>query len=81
MFVEELRNWEIAESTLDADIEFTIGAERPSPSPDALLLDEDEFENLLRPAFQQDEWILFAVGAVLGFLVGELQVQIMLAAR
>ena len=44
MFVEELRNWEIAESTLDADIEFTIGAERPSPSPDALLLDEDEFE-------------------------------------
>jgi uncharacterized membrane protein YheB (UPF0754 family) len=44
-------------------------------------LNEEEFENLLRPAFQQDEWILIAVGAVLGFLVGELQVQIMLAAR
>jgi len=43
-------------------------------------LDEDEFEALLRPAFQQDEWILIAVGAVLGFLVGELQVFIMLHA-
>ncbi len=39
----------------------------------------DEFEALLRPAFQQDEWILIAVGAALGFLVGELQVHIMLA--
>lgn len=33
-----------------------------------------EFEGVLRPAFQQDEWILITVGAVLGFLVGELQV-------
>lgn len=41
-------------------------------------LTPDEFENLLRPAFQQDEWILIAVGAALGFLVGELQVQVML---
>lgn len=39
----------------------------------------DEFEALLRPAFQQDEWILIAAGAVLGFLVGELQVHVMLA--
>ena len=38
----------------------------------------EEFEQLLRPAFQQDEWKLIAVGAVLGFLVGELQVLIML---
>ncbi|HEY2203391.1 MAG TPA: DUF445 family protein [Pseudonocardia sp.] len=37
-------------------------------------LSEDEFEQLLRPAFKQDEWKLIAVGAVLGFLVGELQV-------
>ncbi|MGH3648894.1 MAG: DUF445 family protein [Micromonosporaceae bacterium] len=37
-------------------------------------LDEEEFEGLLRPAFQQDEWILITVGAALGFLVGELQV-------
>ncbi len=41
-------------------------------------LDEQEFESLLRPAFQQDEWMLIAVGAVLGFLVGEMQVFIML---
>jgi len=37
----------------------------------------DEFEGILRPVFQQDEWILIAVGAALGFLVGELQVFIM----
>jgi len=37
-----------------------------------------EFESLLRPAFQQDEWILIAVGAALGFLIGELQVFLML---
>ncbi|WP_133492285.1 DUF445 domain-containing protein [Alcanivorax sp. 24] len=41
-------------------------------------LTEDEFEGLLRPAFQQDEWILIAVGALLGFLVGEAQVHVML---
>lgn len=41
-------------------------------------LNEEEFEQLLRPAFEQDEWILIAVGAALGFLVGELQVFIML---
>ena len=39
----------------------------------------DEFEGLLRPAFQQDERTLIAVGAALGFLVGELQVHVMLA--
>ena len=43
-------------------------------------LTEEEFEQLLRPAFQQDEWILIAVGAALGFLVGELQVFVMLHA-
>lgn len=36
-----------------------------------------EFEGILRPAFQQDEWILIAVGAMLGFLVGEMQVFLM----
>ncbi|MDX1803683.1 MAG: DUF445 family protein [Alcanivorax sp.] len=40
-------------------------------------LTEEEFEGLLRPAFQQDEWILITVGALLGFLVGELQVHVM----
>ncbi|HVT33936.1 MAG TPA: DUF445 domain-containing protein [Nevskiaceae bacterium] len=41
-------------------------------------LDAAQFERLLRPAFEQDEWILIAVGAALGFLVGELQVFLML---
>lgn len=34
----------------------------------------EEFEGVLRPAFQADERTLIMVGAVLGFLVGELQV-------
>lgn len=37
-----------------------------------------EYEGLLRPAFRQEEWKLIAVGAVIGFLVGELQVLLML---
>lgn len=37
-----------------------------------------EFEGLLRPAFRQDEWKLIAVGGAIGFLVGELQVLLML---
>lgn len=36
-------------------------------------LSVEEFEELLRPAFEQDEWILITVGALLGFAVGELQ--------
>ncbi|GED99753.1 hypothetical protein nbrc107696_02000 [Gordonia spumicola] len=34
----------------------------------------EEFEGVLRPAFQADERTLIIVGAVLGFMVGELQV-------
>ena len=41
-------------------------------------LDEEKFEHLIRPAFEQDEWILIACGAALGFLVGELQTFLML---
>ena len=37
-----------------------------------------EFEELLRPAFRQDEWKLIAVGAIIGGLVGELQVLFLL---
>ncbi|WP_051115004.1 hypothetical protein [Actinokineospora enzanensis] len=37
-----------------------------------------QYEGLLRPAFRQDEWKLIAVGAVIGFLVGELQVLVLL---
>jgi uncharacterized membrane protein YheB (UPF0754 family) len=32
-----------------------------------------EFQDLLRPAFQEDEWIVIAMGAVLGFVCGWLQ--------
>ncbi len=37
-------------------------------------LDPVSFENVLRPAFKQDEWKLIVVGAVLGLIVGFLQV-------
>jgi uncharacterized membrane protein YheB (UPF0754 family) len=37
-------------------------------------LTKTEFEGLLRPAFQQDEWILILVGAALGAFMGELEV-------
>ena len=30
----------------------------------------EEFEMLLHPAFQEDEWILILVGGVLGAIVG-----------
>ena len=53
------------------DIRNTLAAKMKELTP-------EEFESLLRPAFQQDEWILITVGAVLGFLVGEFQVLFML---
>ena len=34
----------------------------------------DEFENLLHPVFQEDEWILILLGGVLGAIVGLAQV-------
>ena len=40
----------------------------------------EEYEELLRPAFKQDEWKIIVVGAVLGFLVGELQLHLVLGA-
>jgi uncharacterized membrane protein YheB (UPF0754 family) len=42
------------------------------------LMTNEEYEDLLRPAFKQDEWKIVVVGAVLGFLVGELQVHLLL---
>ncbi|HKY89394.1 MAG TPA: DUF445 domain-containing protein [Nevskiaceae bacterium] len=54
------------------DIQNTLVARMQELTP-------EEFEGLLRPAFEQDEWILIAVGAALGFIVGEFQVQVMLA--
>ena len=52
------------------DINNTVVSKMQEMSP-------EDFEGLLRPAFKQDEWILITVGAVLGFLVGELQVFLM----
>lgn len=40
------------------------------------VLPAPEFEGMLRPAFKEDEWILIAVGAALGFLVGLGQVTV-----
>ena len=37
-------------------------------------MEPEAFEGLLRPVFQQEEWILIAIGAVLGLLVGWAQV-------
>jgi uncharacterized membrane protein YheB (UPF0754 family) len=38
-------------------------------------LTADEFESIMRPVFKDDEWLMISVGAILGLLVGELQVQ------
>eukprot|EP00927_Polykrikos_kofoidii_P044362 TRINITY_DN38345_c0_g1_i1.p1 TRINITY_DN38345_c0_g1~~TRINITY_DN38345_c0_g1_i1.p1 ORF type:complete len:501 (+),score=95.52 TRINITY_DN38345_c0_g1_i1:36-1505(+) len=35
----------------------------------------DQFENLLHPVFQEDEWILILLGGVLGAIVGAAQVR------
>ncbi|KAA9152396.1 DUF445 domain-containing protein [Amycolatopsis acidicola] len=43
-----------------------------------LALTPVEYEGLLRPAFRQEEWKLIMVGGVIGFVVGELQVLLML---
>ncbi|MGH3948509.1 MAG: DUF445 domain-containing protein [Pseudonocardiaceae bacterium] len=43
-----------------------------------LALSAEQYENLIRPAFKQDEWKLILVGGVIGGIVGELQVLLML---
>lgn len=42
-------------------------------------LSSDEFQDLLRPAFQEDEWILILVGGVLGAVAGIIQWSVLLA--
>ncbi len=39
-------------------------------------LSTDEYESILRPVFKDDEVMMIATGAILGGLVGELQVQV-----
>jgi uncharacterized membrane protein YheB (UPF0754 family) len=41
-------------------------------------LDSQSYENLLRPAFKDDEWIIVVLGAALGFLFGELQAELII---
>ncbi|MFT4980281.1 MAG: uncharacterized membrane protein YheB (UPF0754 family) [Bacteroidia bacterium] len=65
-FVESLphsinRTFEYAEDVLD--LETTMREKMAGLPP-------DEFEAVLRPAFQEDEWILILVGAVLGGVAG-----------
>ena len=52
------------------DLENTLSTRLQSLKP-------SEFEGMLRPAFEQDEWILIAVGAALGFCVGVFQLVVM----
>jgi uncharacterized membrane protein YheB (UPF0754 family) len=40
-------------------------------------LTNEQYESILRPVFKDDEPLMIAVGAILGGLVGEIQVQIM----
>lgn len=40
-------------------------------------LSDSEYEGMLRPVFKDDEWLVVAVGGGLGFVVGELQVQLL----
>jgi len=42
-------------------------------------LPKDQFERVLRGIFDEDEWILVALGAVLGGLIGTLQGLLVLA--
>ena len=52
------------------DIETLVG--------DAMIeMDEDEYEDILRPMFKDDEWVVIVVGGILGGLVGELQLLIL----
>ena len=63
----------IEQYAMDAlDINNTIVARMDRLTP-------EEFEGMLRPAFKEDERTLVIAGAVLGFLIGELQVQILLS--
>ncbi|GAB2971985.1 DUF445 family protein [Nocardioides montaniterrae] len=39
-------------------------------------LTPEQFEGIMRPIFKDDEWLMISVGALLGFAVGELQVEV-----
>ncbi|WP_292988413.1 hypothetical protein [Mycobacterium sp.] len=60
---------EYATKALDLD---NLAAERMK------LLSAEEYGELMRPVFRDDEKTVFAVGAILGFIVGELQATLLL---
>jgi uncharacterized membrane protein YheB (UPF0754 family) len=39
-------------------------------------LTDEQFEGIMRPIFKDDEWLMISVGAILGFVVGEIQVEV-----
>ncbi|HWU21843.1 MAG TPA: DUF445 domain-containing protein, partial [Nocardioides sp.] len=39
-------------------------------------LTPEQFEGIMRPIFKDDEWLMISVGAILGFVVGEIQVEV-----
>ena len=43
-------------------------------------MSSEEFQDLLRPAFQEDEWILITMGGVLGLMAGFAQLFFMFSA-
>lgn len=61
-----------------------LGSVAEQAALDELLADrmqqmtDDQYEELLRPVFRDDEKTVIIVGALLGFLVGELQVAVLL---
>lgn len=55
--------------------EEVLDVERLLAGKMALLTDE-QFEGIMRPIFKDDEWLMISVGALLGFVVGEVQVEI-----
>ncbi len=58
--------------TLDGAVAYTERAMnvRQMVKDKIAVMSPAQFEGLLRPAFQADEWIIVTVGAILGFLVG-----------
>lgn len=52
------------------DIDYLVRSKMSGLTP-------EEFEGLLRPAFEEDEWQLIALGAIIGFFVGWFQLAVM----
>ena len=51
------------------DVENVLASKMAQLSP-------EQFEGIMRPIFKDDEWLMISVGAILGFVVGEIQVEV-----